>query len=61
MDADLDAIRPAGPGTTYQFCPGKVPNVDASEVVRTGGPPIGAHDDVHPELTWLVPAAGRLV
>lgn len=36
-------------------------NVDASEVVRRGGPPSGAHSDiVHPELARLVLAAGRV-
>jgi hypothetical protein len=35
--------------------------VDASDVVRTGGPPSGAHSDiVHPELTWLVLLAAGL-
>jgi hypothetical protein len=35
--------------------------VDASEVVRAGGPPSGAHSDiVHPELTWLVLLAAGL-
>ena len=41
--------------------PGKALNVDASEVVRAGGPPSGAHSDiVHPELTWLVLLAAGL-
>ncbi|MFI2643533.1 serine-threonine protein kinase [Streptomyces sp. NPDC018610] len=36
-------------------------NVDASAVVRRGGPPAGAHSDiVHPELARLVLAAGRV-
>jgi hypothetical protein len=59
--APLDPIRPAGPGTTYRFAAGKALNVDASEVVRAGGPPSGAHSDiVHPELTWLVLLAAGL-
>ncbi|MGW3198724.1 serine-threonine protein kinase [Streptomyces sp. NPDC001118] len=36
-------------------------NVDAAAVVRSGGPPAGAHSDiVHPELARLVLAAGRI-
>ncbi|MEU6402693.1 serine-threonine protein kinase [Streptomyces sp. NPDC046985] len=36
-------------------------NVDVSEVVRRGGPPSGAHNDIlHPELARLVLAAGRI-
>ncbi|MEU0413688.1 serine-threonine protein kinase [Streptomyces griseorubiginosus] len=36
-------------------------NVDASAVVRRGGPPCGAHSDiVHRELARLVVAAGRI-
>ncbi|MGW2048135.1 serine-threonine protein kinase [Streptomyces sp. NPDC001858] len=36
-------------------------NVDASEVVRRGGAPAGAHSDiVHPELARVVLAAGRV-
>ena len=46
--------RPA-PGTTYRFAAEQALNVDASDIVRAGGPPSGAHSDiVHPELTWLV-------
>ena len=40
----------------------RVHNVNATAVVRRGGPPAGAHSDiVHPELTWLVLVAGGLV
>ncbi|GHE82428.1 hypothetical protein GCM10018785_58110 [Streptomyces longispororuber] len=36
-------------------------SVDASEVVREGGPPQGAHHDVHhPHLAHLIRTAGRL-
>jgi pimeloyl-ACP methyl ester carboxylesterase len=60
--APLDPIRPAGPGTTYRFAAGKALNVDASEVVRAGGPPSGAHSDiVHPELSWVVLAAAAII
>jgi hypothetical protein len=62
VHARLDSIRPAGPGTTYRFAPRQALNVDASEIVRTGGPPSGAHSDiVHAELTWIVLTAGRIV
>lgn len=62
VQAELTSIRPAGPGTTYPYTPGSALNVDASEVVRTGGPPSGAHSDIlHPELTWIVLTAGRIV
>jgi len=61
VQARLDPIRPATPGTTYRFAAGSALNVDASEVVRAGGPPAGAHSDiVHPELTWLVLLAAGL-
>ena len=60
--APLDGIQPAGPGTTYRFAAGRTLNIDASDVVRTGGPPSGAHSDiVHPELTWIVLSAGGIV
>ena len=62
MHARLDSIRPAGHGTTYHFSPRQALNIDASEIVRTGGPPSGAHSDiVHPELAWIVLTAGRIV
>ena len=57
-----DGIRPAGPGNRYPFVRQQILNVDASDVVRAGGPPSGAHSDiVHPELTWIVLTAGRIV
>ena len=59
VSATLEAIRPVG--GRYGFAPGAVLNVDASEVVRNGRPPVGAHSDiVHPEVTWVVLAAGGL-
>ena len=61
-DARRDAIQPAGPGTTYRFSRDQILNVDASAVVRAGGPPSGAHSDiVHPEVSWVVLAAAGLV
>lgn len=59
VGAALDAVR--GVGTRYAFSPGAALNIDASEVVFRGRPPVGAHSDiVHPELTWVVLAAGGL-
>ena len=61
VDAALDAIQPAGPGATYRFSPDRILNIDASEIVRRGGPPSGAHSDiVHPELSWIVLSAAAI-
>jgi hypothetical protein len=60
--AQQDGVRPAGAGNRYPFAAQQVLNVDASDVVRAGGPPSGAHSDiVHPELAWIVLTAGRIV
>lgn len=62
VQARRDGVRGAGPGNTYAFEARRVLNVDAAEVVKDGGPPSGAHSDiVHPELTWIVLSAGRIV
>jgi hypothetical protein len=59
VGATLAGIQPAG--ARYGFAPGAVLNIDASEVVTAGPPPIGAHSDIiHAELTWVVLAAGGL-
>lgn len=59
VSARLEGIRPVG--GRYGFAPGAVLNVDASEVVRAGRPPSGAHSDImHAELAWVVLAAGGL-
>jgi hypothetical protein len=48
-------------GASYEFKKGAIFNVDASEVVRAGDPPSGAHSDIfHPQLAWLAAAAGGL-
>jgi hypothetical protein len=61
VQARREAVRGAGPGNDYPFVAKKALNVDASDVVRTGGPPSGAHSDiVHPELTWLILLAAGL-
>ena len=60
--ARSEGIRGAGPGVTYPFADHQVLNIDASEIVRVGGPPSGAHSDIiHPELTWIVLLAARIV
>lgn len=47
-------------GTAYNFGPGFT-NVDGSAIVREGGAPAGAHSDIiHPEVAWVVAAAGGL-
>ena len=62
VGAVLRAIGGAGPGTRYPFVPHGVLNIDAAAVVRRGRAPTGAHSDiVHPELTWVVLAAGGIV
>ena len=49
-------------GTVHSFEPGRWVNADSSHVIRTGGPPSGAHSDiVHPETAWLALAAADLV
>jgi hypothetical protein len=56
------AIKGSGPGVTYPSAPQLILNVDASRVVCADTNPSGAHSDiVHPELTWLVLCAGRIV
>jgi hypothetical protein len=35
----------------YDFVPGRVHNIEASQIIATGGGPSGAHSDiVHPEV-----------
>ena len=61
VDATLDAIQAAGRDASYRFSPDRILNIDASEVVRRGGPPSGAHSDIiHPELSWVVLAAATI-
>jgi hypothetical protein len=62
VGAKLDSLQDAGPQATYRFADHTVLNVDCSEIVRAGGAPSGAHSDiVHPELTWVVLKAGKIV
>jgi hypothetical protein len=58
-DAVLVGVQPAS--SAYTFPADAILNVDASDVVRKGAPPIGAHSDiVHEELTWIVLTAAGL-
>jgi hypothetical protein len=48
-------------GTSYLFRVGEILNLDASDVVIAGDSPSGAHSDIfHPQLAWVVAAAGGL-
>lgn len=48
-------------GTSYPFKAGEILNLDASDVVIADDSPAGAHSDIfHPQLAWLVAAAGDL-
>lgn len=49
------------PGSAYHLTPGGYANVDGTDIIATGGPPSGAHSDIHhPEVGWLVLAAADL-
>jgi hypothetical protein len=54
------AVNAAGhllgpPGAAYAFTAGSWLNLDSNAVIKTGGPPSGAHSDIiHPETAWLV-------
>lgn len=58
--SDQETLREVG--ASYPFKKGAILNIDASGVVKAGGPPSGAHSDIfHPELAWVVAAAGKLI
>ena len=58
VGAAATAMLPSG--TAYNFRPGFT-NVDGSAIVREGGAPAGAHSDIiHPEVAWVIAAAGGL-
>lgn len=62
VGAKLDSLQEPGPQATYRFADNAVLNIDCSDTVKNGGAPSGAHSDiVHPELTWLVLKAGKIV
>ena len=40
---------------SYNFAAGKIYNLESSQIIRTGGPPSGAHSDLaHPEVAHVV-------
>jgi len=48
-------------GTSYPFKAREILNLDASDVVIADDSPAGAHSDIfHPQLAWVVAAAGDL-
>lgn len=48
-------------GASYPFKTAEILNLDASDVVAAGDSPSGAHSDIfHPQLAWVVAAAGGL-
>ncbi len=51
MTEDL-SVRPAT--ASYAFEPGRIYNIDASEIIRAGGGAAGAHTDIaHPEIAHI--------
>lgn len=59
VQATPTLLQPAG--LAYQLRTGGFTNVDGTDVIATGGPPSGAHSDIHhPEVGWLVLAAAGL-
>jgi hypothetical protein len=49
-------------GTRYSFRLGQWINLDGNHIIKTGGPPSGAHSDIiHPEIAWAALAAAKIV
>lgn len=49
-------------GSAYAFAPGGFVNLDANRVIRAGGLPSGAHNDIfHPEVAWALLAGAGAV
>jgi len=49
-------------GTRYPFATGRWINLDGNRIIKTGGPPSGAHSDIiHPEVGWVTLAAAKIV
>lgn len=60
VSAEEMNLRP--PGISYQFEYGRWYNLNGHAVIRTGGPPSGAHSDIfHPEVAWAALSAAQLV
>ena len=48
-------------GADYPFQAGAILNLDASDIIKAGDSPSGAHSDIfHPELSWVVASASGL-
>jgi hypothetical protein len=59
-----DAIEKAyvGVGTRLELADRRITNLDANDVIRTGGPPSGAHSDLlHEEIGWALLLAARIL
>jgi hypothetical protein len=58
VDATIVTLK--AKGAQYDLSSSEFTNIDGSGVVKSGGPPSGAHSDiVHPELGWaMLTAAG---
>jgi hypothetical protein len=49
-------------GSKYNLKTGGWYNLDGNRVIKTGGPPSGAHSDIiHPETAWAALAAAAIV
>lgn len=49
-------------GTAYAFTAGSWLNLDSNAIIKTGGPPSGAHSDIfHPETAWLALSASGVL
>jgi len=45
----------AGVAEKYEFEPGKIYNLESSKIIKSGGPPSGAHSDIsHPEVAHVI-------
>lgn len=54
-DGEADDVDVQAETAEYGFRPGPVYNVDASRVIRNGGGPVGAHNDIsHDEIAHLL-------
>ncbi len=59
VNAASSLLGPAG--TAYKLQAGSWLNLDANAIIKTGGPPSGAHSDIfHPETAWAALSAARI-
>ena len=48
-------------GSAYAFQAGQFANLDSNSIIKTGGPPSGAHSDIiHPEIAWATLSAAGI-